>query len=50
VAHYADTSFLVSLYVQDAFSGRAHAWLVRNPVALPLTALARAAGLRSHLP
>jgi len=42
VAYYADTSFLVSLYVQDAGSGRAHAWLAKNPVALPLTEFGRA--------
>jgi predicted nucleic acid-binding protein len=41
VAHYADTSFLVSLYVQDAFSGRALTWLAKNPVALPLTEFGR---------
>ena len=38
---YADTSFLVSLYVQDASSGRAQAWLSAHPTALPLTAFAR---------
>lgn len=42
MAHYADTSFLVSLYVQDACSSRAHAWLANNPVALPLTDFGRA--------
>lgn len=41
MAHYADTSFLVSLYVQDAFSGRAQAWLAKNPVALALTEFGR---------
>lgn len=41
MAHYADTSFLVSLYVQDAFSSRAQAWLANNPVALALTEFGR---------
>ncbi len=41
MAHYADTSFLVSLYVRDAFSGPAQAWLASNPVALPLTEFGR---------
>jgi hypothetical protein len=41
VAYYADTSFLVSLYMQDAFSGRAQAWLAMHPVALPLTDFGR---------
>ena len=41
MAYYADTSFLVSLYVQDAFSTRAHAWLAAHPVALPLTEFGR---------
>jgi uncharacterized protein len=41
VAHYADTSFLASLYVQDAFSMRAQAWLAGHPVSLPLTAFGR---------
>jgi predicted nucleic acid-binding protein len=41
VAHYADTSFLVSLYAQDVFSSRAHTWLAKNPVALSLTEFGR---------
>jgi predicted nucleic acid-binding protein len=41
VAHYADTSFLVSLYVRDAFSTPAQTWLAGNPVALPLTEFGR---------
>ncbi|MEY2880725.1 MAG: hypothetical protein RLZZ15_3105 [Verrucomicrobiota bacterium] len=41
MAHYADTSFLASLYARDAFSGPAQAWLARNPVALPLTEFGR---------
>jgi predicted nucleic acid-binding protein len=48
VVHYADTSFLVSLYVRDAFSAPAQAWLASNPVALPLTEFGRTE-LRSAL-
>jgi len=39
---YADTSFLVALYVPDAFSGRTQAWLRTHPVAFPLTGFGRA--------
>lgn len=38
---YADTSFLVSLYVQDSFSARAQAWLSAHPANLPLTDFGR---------
>jgi predicted nucleic acid-binding protein len=38
---YADTSFLVSLYVQDSFSARAQGWLTAHPVSLPLTEFGR---------
>lgn len=48
MAHYADTSFLVSLYVPDAFSSRAQAWLAKQPVAFPLTDFGRVE-LRSAL-
>ena len=41
MAHYADTSFLVSLYVRDAFSVPAQTWLTTNRVALPLTEFGR---------
>ena len=41
MAHYADTSFLVSLYVRDAFSVPAQAWLTTHRVALPLTEFGR---------
>ncbi len=41
MAHHADTSFLASLYVQDAFSSRAHAWLTAQQTALPLTGFGR---------
>lgn len=41
MARYADTSFLASLYVQDAFSKRAQAWLAAHPVALPLAGFGR---------
>jgi len=41
VTTYADTSFLVSLYVQDSFSARAQAWLVAHPTELPLTEFGR---------
>lgn len=39
---YADTSFLASLYVQDAFSVRAHGWLKTHATTLPLTGFGRA--------
>jgi predicted nucleic acid-binding protein len=41
VTAYADTSFLVSLYVQDSFSARAQAWLSAHPANLPLTEFGR---------
>lgn len=39
MAHYADTSFLVSYYGQDANSAAALAALSASPVSLPFTAL-----------
>ena len=39
MAHYADTSFLVSYYGQDANSTAALAALSASPVPLPFTAL-----------
>lgn len=38
---YADTSFLASVYVQDALSGRAQAWLATHSTSLPLTDFGR---------
>jgi predicted nucleic acid-binding protein len=38
---YADTSFLVSLYVVDAHTDRANAWMKRQAEPLPLTPLHR---------
>jgi hypothetical protein len=41
VKSYADTSVLFSLYAPDANSGRADAWRLANPAALPFTAFHR---------
>jgi len=38
---YGDTSFLVSLYVSDAHTGRANAWMKRRNAPLPFTPLHR---------
>lgn len=38
---YADTSFLVSLYVSDAHSEKANAWMKRQTEPLPFTPLHR---------
>ena len=38
---YADTSFLVSLYLSDAHSGKANAWMKRRAAPLPFTPLHR---------
>jgi len=37
--HYADSSFLVSCYVQDANTARAKSWLSRTGAPLVYTAL-----------
>ena len=41
MATYADTSFLVSLYVQDALSPKAQNWLTGHPANFPLTEFGR---------
>ncbi|MEI8342362.1 MAG: type II toxin-antitoxin system VapC family toxin [Verrucomicrobiota bacterium] len=38
---YADTSFLVSLYVSDAHTAKAAAWMKHHPESLPFTPLHR---------
>ena len=38
---YADTSFLVSLYLSDANTGKANAWMKRLAAPLPFTPLHR---------